>query len=679
MYLLIIILLSVFYLIIFTIFGYIIFFLLDKKRTYNQTKLSNILIYLAVGISVHIFFSIILNYFLPFNFISIYLPFIIIDFTFVIYILKKKNFTLSMSKDHLKTNLKKFFLDYWPLIISIIMMFILQNYFISRSLSLASNDPYIWSKEIWYLHENGFLDYNSYDTFPNGYVYFCCTIVSFVDDYYLFYYFCKYFPLILMSINLISLHCISKSFFKKNINIFMTLVIYLSFNYSAYRYTLLVPSTLATTLVYLFLCSFELKKSIKKVEIRGIIIGGLLLCHQLYGLYILFFFFLYELLSSFKIEIKANKMRIKKIPNWKKFYLEEFYLFLIIILFVYPFILITSFRLKFNIFEYYSAFIVLKIPNFLLDNLIMTVDIVKGFYDLFINRMFYSNFIQISSPNFEKGILSIFTRFTDETLGISILVVVLGLYIPFKKHYNLKQKQINLANFIKFTFFLTFLCYVILYIIDIFFCSTILSTGINFFSRFFKRFFELFAGLWALIFSLTFIFLLRFFRKTVKKLKIIKINFQIRKKISKKITRIISISLIVSTSLFLYFNNFKRVQYFQYFQDSHTDAILFTCNHFNENPPLSDTIILIEKVNYKYYLWYTNYDLLNYPKLNKIIINFYIFSDYKGFRSFYKDTNIEYLFFNINSFNNDFNNELLTEFEIIYKNQGNWTFAKKII
>ena len=126
-----------------------------------------------------------------------------------------------------------------------------------QRVSYPGLDPYFWFVEIWSIHKHGSLNFDALGVYPPGFILFTASIISFNDNYLLAYFFCKYIPIFLSAINLIVLYQILKFFFKKKIIIFCALLIYLSNKYYFYRFSMLLPSTLSTTLGFLFLLALK--------------------------------------------------------------------------------------------------------------------------------------------------------------------------------------------------------------------------------------------------------------------------------------------------------------------------------------------------------------------------------------------------------------------------------------
>ena len=148
-YFIIALLLFVTYFITFSIFGSIGFLIFSKKRSEKGNKISFVLISFALGVCLHIIYSLIIISFQIFNFFTIYLPFIIIDICFIIYRFKKSNIKL---KDKIKAVswkknillLKSNFPNFLMIAIIFVLLYIFQMFIIGQRVSYPGLDPYLW-------------------------------------------------------------------------------------------------------------------------------------------------------------------------------------------------------------------------------------------------------------------------------------------------------------------------------------------------------------------------------------------------------------------------------------------------------------------------------------------------------------------------------------------------------
>ncbi|MBA7528062.1 hypothetical protein ES705_20245 [subsurface metagenome] len=695
-YFVIALLLFVTYFITFSIFGSIGFLIFSKKRPEKGNKIAFVLISFALGVCLHMVYSFIILYFQIFNFFTIYLPFIIIDICFIIYSLKKSNIRLKGRIKAvrgkkiillLKSNYPKF------LIIAIIfvLLYIFQMFIIEHRVSYPGFDPYLWFGEIWSIHKHGSFNFEIVNVYPTGFVLFTSSIISFNDNYLIAYFFCKYLPFFLSAINLIVSYEILKFFFKKKIIIFCALLIFLSNQYYFYRFSMLLPSTLSTTLGFIFLLSLKegsfvnmlsneikLRKTVlsnfknKNIIARGIILSGITMAHPLYGLYYIIFYFLFEIFF-FLIILKREKTNLKlKLINMGHFFLKIFSIFSIFLVMMLPYIIYYSLSLGYSLLERFSSYIK---PLYLFDPLTGIVKIGESFFNL--DEIFFniSNIGQFYS-----------------SYGTGIIFIVIGIFIPVNKILYLNKKQRYLVRFIKFTFILTFLFYLLSAII-VFLPNEIFYffTGIDkFLDIFLIRLIELFSGYWAILFVFPFVYIIIFVKRSICK---IKLNRKIANK--KKITKIIenksirriTKAFLITSFIFLsgiyYTVNYPRTLEWSryYFTDCQTDVVLFAGNYFNENPLDEEHIILVQnQIGQRIHILYT---LIQVENLEKI---YYIFdynsthylnsTDYIEFKGDIEFMNVSYVLFNVKFTDEDFQTNLYYDFNILYRNEDDWIFAK---
>ncbi len=671
-----------FYFCLISTFGFAFFIFSNRDNIKQKLDLSLILISFSIGLSFHLVYSFIMATLKIFNFYTIYLPFIVIDIFLFYYIIKKrglqgKKLFKNFSFINIFKKIKNHLLDLIILIIIFIMLYLLQMYFIWQSVSYPACDPYFWFENIWFVHENGFLNYTLIETFPPGFTLFNASMILITDDYYLIYFFLKYIPIFLAGINILVLFVIARSIFKNKINVFFTLAIYLSFNYLSYRYQMLLPSTLATTLSFLFLLCLLKKNSITILETKGLILSGIFMTHHLYFLYYFILYFFYTIIIliknlNFKRKNNVNP-KYEKTVLIKKFFINQIYIYSIVLIMILPFLVITSIKLNSPVLNYYFSFVN---PLYLFNSLNDIIKIGDFFIKiavLLMNNFFYNGINNFILKFFERGFISSLDIFYFQTLGIGIVLIIISLFLPLNKLFKFNPKQKNMLTFIKFTLIFSILSYLFLFLLENYLNISLFSKLIYFISEFFKRYFELFAGLWALLFVLAFNFIFIYIKIKLKKLVKITRN---KKKILRKLYSITFYTQIIILISFFYLSNFKRVQYFQYFSDGHTDVILFAGNYFNENPPNDGTVILLEEVEYKYNLWYTNYNLLANSKLIKIYFNFTHNLTYLMFKVYYESLNVEYTLFNINNLTESFVIDFELDFDILYHNNDDWLFAK---
>ncbi len=726
-YFIITFLLFISYFIMISIFGLAVLSIFKKKLYKNKITLSLTLQYFSIGLCLHIIYSMIIVSFQIFNFFTIYLPFIIADIWFLIYYLKKYNIDIKFKIHSLNRNktidfFKKYKTEILILIVIFFMLYTLQMYFIWQRLAFPSSDPFFWFKTIWFVHENGAINYEYIEGYTPGYVLFVASMISVTDNYFIVYYFCKYIPIFLSVVNILVLFEISKKLFKKRIYVFFTLSIYLSMSYLFYRYQMLLPSTLATTLGFLFLLflrkgaisnliSKDLKlrtpslKNINKHDkvYRGLILSGIFMAHPLYGAFYLLFYFLYEIYIFIStIKLKRNIL-VSRTSFTIKFFANIVSLLLIFAGLLLPWLIGASIYLDYPL---YSPFLHYFATLYLYNPLTGIVKIGKFFYDIAIEILYKSVYYDIDRyilyDFFDLFRISRINYFYVYTLDIGIIIIIIGILLPFNRFFNFSEKQKNIVRFIKFTFILSVFLFIFRQIIDL--DALPFFTGLDsFLSRFLRRLIELFSGYWAVIFVLSFyyfFFLIKniFFEfKAVlnySKNKIMKKPFFINKlnrsllkfksiikssnkKYQKKILSVPIIVIISLVSYFFYTTNYGRIYYYNHFLNSQTDAVIFAGNYFNENPLEEETLILVQKIEGRFL-----YDLIVFNNLKIIYYKFYFGLNFSEFRNYYESQNVTYILFNgyftfVQYANkNYFYRNLTLYFNILYRNSKEWVFAK---
>jgi len=205
---------------ILTIFGkYVLKFILRQRKIPNFS-LKTILVSFGVGISIFLSYAMIIVSFKIFKFVTIYLPFIILD---LIFILKDsfgknsifKKFISSLKKEIIIPFIKKHYKDFIIILIILILQISFQLTFLNSYLALPAYDPYYWFRNIMSLLSSGMMNYTYISAYTPGFVLFCSATLLPVKDYYFIFYFMKYIPIFFMTINLFALLEISNSIFIK--------------------------------------------------------------------------------------------------------------------------------------------------------------------------------------------------------------------------------------------------------------------------------------------------------------------------------------------------------------------------------------------------------------------------------------------------------------------------------
>jgi len=485
---------------IFLIFGSLIILLgyffqyhLFSEFKSKKISISIILESFGVGTGLFIFYSyFIIDFIRLFNFYTIYLPLIIFDTLNIAYIIYKY-------KNLLKENTKKFFNTFLQLfsnkqtkrqvvILSItFLLFFLVQGVIETNLSLPAMDPYNWFEIILYLHRYGDLNYDNYTVHGVGFAIFAAGALLITSNFYIQYFFIKYISTFFFSIIILTIYDLSSKIFKKDYEILITLITLLCFNSLLFRFSLAVPSIIATTLGVIFFNTLIQKDNLRIYLIRGILFGGMFLIHPLYFLFTFGFYILFEvyiLAKDINRALKTKEYKTSRISI--NFIKKTGILLLITVIFSIPYFLnlyISGKSLYKNFTRYlfrgYEADII-YIPEFLISKLLI-LNLNPSRTDVLYNLVFFG-----------------FNTPINKTLNWGFIFLILGLLYKL----NTKNQRLPyLIEFIKFTFIITFLLFIInsfLFIID---NNTILSLA-SFINQYGKRMFESFSPIWALLFVL---------------------------------------------------------------------------------------------------------------------------------------------------------------------------------
>ncbi|MFX1444101.1 MAG: hypothetical protein ACFFHV_11850 [Promethearchaeota archaeon] len=553
----------------------------------------------GLGTVVFIFYSyFIIDFLRIFNFFTAYLPLILFDSMCLIYLYFKSQ--TSIKNILIKTYNKLYgFLTNKHIQLKIIMLLfvflllILVEGVIETNLCLPSEDAYIWFDVISYLHKYGDLDYENYTVHGIGFAIFIAAALLIINDFYLQYFFIKYVAIFFFSIIILAIYNIASYYFKKNLEIFITLVVLLSFNSLLYRFSFAVPSILATTLGIILLNTLIQNENMRYFFIRGLLLGGIFLSHLLYFLFLFGYLIIYDVLilinvlkENFSIKSHKSTERIKY------FIIKNGIYFLISAIVTIPYFinLLMSGKHFYENFTRYlyrgyqaKAVIFIKIHAISEWNKLLLISLKPSRSNFLFNLIFFGLDIPI-----------------NKTLNWGFIFLVLGL---FYKYQGKSESNDYLINFIKFSFLLTFLLFLtnsFLFVID---NNTVLSIA-SFINQYGKRLFELYSPVWALLFVFGYITIFSYFKeKRLKNLRGYKITVdQITAKISKKLDRFYFILLIIvgasiySTHLYLQYN----VIYTSDYKDDYlTDALLYIGDYFDEKDIRDKTIILPDNVDPK--------------------------------------------------------------------------------
>ncbi|MHA1250811.1 MAG: hypothetical protein ACTSRP_12530 [Candidatus Helarchaeota archaeon] len=108
------------------------------------------------------------------------------------------------------------------------------------------------------------------------------------------------------------------------------------------------------------------------------------------------------------------------------------------------------------------------------------------------------------------------------------------------------------------------------------------------------------------------------------------------------------------------------------FNDYQCDCFLFSGNYFYQKQYIAKSGIFIEETNLRF-----TYLIFN-PKIEIYLYNFTKELRFSKFITDFLTNNCKYVIFNISTANNDFKINFSQNFQILYINEGNYTFAEFI-
>ena len=581
-----------------TLLGYIFQYYAFKQFKFKSISLTTFLESFGIGTALFIFYSyLIINFLRAFNLFSIYFPLIIFDSINLVYIIFKKNSKSKIVFKNLINKLRNALLNkqtkshIYIIIIIITLLFLVQGV-IETYLSLPSKDPYNWLTITLYLQKYGDLNYNNYTVHGVGFVVFTAGSLLITNDFYIQYFFIKYVPIFFFIIIILTIYNIASAYFKKKIEILIVLIVLLSFNTLLFRFSLAVPSIIATTLGIIFFNTLTQQENLKMLIIRAILLGGIFLTHPLYFLFLFVFIFIFDLLILFN-DLKNNSKtkENKKSVIFSNFIKKYGVLLLISLLFTIPYFInlqISGKSLYKNFTRYLFRGYQADISNFFKESSRM----------LNINRIFLLSLKPSRTDFFFNFIYFGLNLPINKTLNWGVIFLIFGLF------YNLKEENSMhkyLINFIKFSFILAFIIFILnslLFVID----NELIVSLASFINQYGPRVIELFSPVWAFLFILG----VKKIFELIKSYKIKKIQGYTVTKIEKiaKYDLIFDRRYIIALILlgaFVY-SSHLYIQYTVYYEnhykdDDLTEALLFMGNYFNKEDLEDQTILLPENID----------------------------------------------------------------------------------
>ncbi len=291
--------------IVLAIFGSIILVIIKNrnKEDWEISKLSFVIISFAIGLAEYLCLSYILLIFNLLNFFTGYLPLVITDLIYLIFLQRRKKFRINLNefKRKLWMNKKNIIVS------SLILLFIFYLQYLefwpilTRNSSLLASDTYEWTSKVWLITEYNHIDFKLFNAaYPDGFSIICAGNLMIIPNKTVSYFFMKLGGTFFLMTFILVMYSISRDFFKRKFYlIFASLVLVVIYRYFMYRTIIFLPSVMASLLIFICLILFlsKLPKSI-----LGILLPAIYLIHALSALFFILclgIFYIVRLVKSF--------------------------------------------------------------------------------------------------------------------------------------------------------------------------------------------------------------------------------------------------------------------------------------------------------------------------------------------------------------------------------------------
>ncbi|MHA1253204.1 MAG: hypothetical protein ACTSRP_24705 [Candidatus Helarchaeota archaeon] len=436
---------------------------------------------------------------------------------------------------------------------------------------------------------NGNLDYYEIQGYTAGFIFTAAGSALLTNNFVLIFTYFKFLLLYLFIINILSIFYISKRLFKKPIYIFLTLIIFISFKQFMQRIIIPIPSVMADTMGFIFILTFLYNEDIKYSIIRGILLGGIILCHPLIGLFYVLFYFLYEIfffILNFKINKNKGYITYDNIKLCiKSLLITNAILFTVLTLTLIPFLLNQFLKNPFrggvisnylHFFNINSLILLILQSNFF--------DFLKDFWEIWVLRGGKLYFYDLEEIKFIGPIFI----FYNQGISFGILFIIIGILFKYQsllKDHQLKIKEQQLILFIKLTFIGAFCYFLILGVFEIISIKQLTSIA-DFMDHYKVRILEPFQGLWAILFTRGIIILKKPAKKIylyiIKKGKVLPENIRAFKA-SKKEYTLFFIGIIFIGAYF-HLTNYLRISYVNHYDNNQIEMVWYMNEYFDNQP-----------------------------------------------------------------------------------------------
>lgn len=634
------------FIILLTLFGFIIYSLINTKLEKKSSKylcFDSFLMSFLIGISIFIPTSLIILALNIFNFFTIYLPLILIDISFLMYIILNKkssnNFKNLFRNCISKYKRKKSF--YLKCFLSISFIFLLQVItqlpFLFDKKSLIFSDPFLFYNKVSIMVENGiYTDTGETYFYPPGFYVFCSGALLIAPNSTIVYYFLKLGGFFLLNLFLVVIFFLSLKILRKfYIALFCTI---LSFTYLIFmlRINFFPPSSLSTFLILIGLVVIISKRN--RIFLLGALFAIIYLIHPISALFYYFLFIPYFVLKNISLNRKYFIKNFKEITK----------VIIIAFIFISPyfFFLVVRGRNPFDLIELYNYILGGNLQNYQLES-----------YNGSKILMLFQYFDNLKIVLFQGFFLDNYLTITHWTIGSFLFLTFIGLFYnaSLKKKEN---KQISLMCKLSLILILIFYTISFFYEINTFFFQILLS-------RISEAYFPLIIILTG--FGIKFIekAFLKLYISFNQRYGVLKLKFLRNLKKKRTPRMFVIFQLIIAFLLFSSYLNFYghnidqlELQTMYFYSDSTIEMYLI----INENIPKGSTLAT---PNFSHHHFEINDMLYNY---HVITSNFTFDTTFYELEFFVSENIIDYILLEKMFYSNSLYVELLNKSEMTNEN-----------
>jgi len=402
------------------------------KKDWELNVLEKFVVSFAIGLSVYVALSFILDIFHFYNFFSAYFSIAIIDALFIWYLIyhgelnreKVLKFTSSIRNKFTEDPKRTIFL-----IIILILIFGWQIWIqweiITNEYAIPSKDTYVWLGQSWYLLENGYI-WREHMPFhyPKGYTFFLAGPELIYPDWRLAYFYMKFGGIPLFSLYIFVIFLILKRIFNSNYMILIGLLLTLLSNFLFSRFNSNVSSSITALLI---LISLIILISRCPFYLIGFFVALVFLFNAIMGL-----FYLMAILSLLLFKLISNEKGVKHfLLNY--IIIPSTLIMILLIPYIIHITIVKQISLLDLIFAYFTQL------GFLEVNLSKNVISIKYHEFLLQFRYILRDFIP------DNDVISIFLDLEKRVLSFYLLFALITLFLPTKKYF--KKNYTDIINF----------------------------------------------------------------------------------------------------------------------------------------------------------------------------------------------------------------------------------------